>query len=85
MSNVNARLAKRGFGKMPISFPESSLPLSNGGTANKDLWDRVIRLTCAVRQEVQESWRPLVETWGPVMADRFPPELLVGRSTARQG
>ena len=42
-----------------ISFPESS-----GGAAKKDLWDRVIRLTCAVRPEVQESWRgPLVETW----------------------
>ena len=43
----------------PISFP-----LSSGRAANKELWDRVIRLTCAVRSEVQESWRPLVETWG---------------------
>ena len=36
-----------------ISFPESSLLLSSGGAVNKDLWDRVIRLTCVVRPEVQ--------------------------------
>ena len=28
---------------------------------NKDLWDREIRLTCTVRPEVQESWRPLLK------------------------
>ena len=35
--------------------------MSSGGAANKDLWDRVIHLTYAVRPEVQESWRLLVE------------------------
>ena len=51
------------FARAPISFPESLLPLSSGGTGNKDLWDTMIHLTCAIRLEVQESWRPLVETW----------------------
>ena len=39
------------------------VPLSSGGAANKDLWDRVIHLSRAVSLEVQESWRPLVDTW----------------------
>ena len=38
-----------------LAVETTSMPLSGDGAANKDLWDRVIRLTCAVRPEVQES------------------------------
>ena len=38
-----------------ISFPESLLPLSSGGTGNKDLCGEVIHHDMSIEPEVQES------------------------------